>query len=149
MELLSLYEEFHYKSVDELDIPYLLNLRKDTMTVYLEKAGILNTEEDHIKRIKFHFDAGKIIFCENKKIGFLKYIEEKNFIHLIQIQIEPQFQNKGFGAKLLDFVIKEGERSNKKIVLEVLKNNPAQRLYEIKGFKIIKEDLFFYQMEKS
>ena len=141
------YENFIFTRAKEDDIPYLLDLREKTMNPHLKTAGMPTDKFSNLQRINYHFDSGKIVHYKGEKIGFLKYTYETYYIHLIQIQIDPKFQNRGFGKKLLDFVKERAIHKRFNIRLEVLKNSPAKKLYESFGFRIIDEDKFSYEME--
>lgn len=140
-------EEFIFEKAKEDDIPYLLDLREKTMNPHLKLAGMPWDKSSNLQRINYHFDSGKIVYYNGEKIGFLKYTFETDYIHLIQIQVLPKFQNRGFGKRLLEFVKERALESNSSVRLEVLKNSPAKKLYEGFGFKIINEDKFSYEME--
>lgn len=140
-------EKFIFVKATDLDIPYLLDLREKTMNTHLKIAGMSWDKTSNLQRINYHFESGKIIHYNGEKIGFLKYTSETDHIHLIQIQVDPKFQNKGFGRKLLEFVKEVALEKGFPIRLEVLKNSPAKKLYESFGFKIIDEDRFSYEME--
>lgn len=149
MNFINFYKNLFYRNVDNLDIPYLLELRKNTMTPHLKSAGMAIDENTLLERVKFHFDSGKIVYHENEKIGFLKFEYEKEWIHLIQIQIDSKYQNRGFGKELLNYLVEESKSRKLKIRLEVLKCSPAKRLYDSYDFKIIGEDLYSYEMERG
>jgi len=141
------YENFIFAKAKEYDIPYLLDIRETTMNPHLKNAGMPTDKFSNLQRINYHFDSGKIVHYNGEKMGFLKFTYETDHIHLIQIQIDPKFQNRGFGRKLLEFVKERAFAKGFPIRLEVLKNSPAKKLYENFGFKIIGEDKFSYEME--
>jgi ribosomal protein S18 acetylase RimI-like enzyme len=66
---------------------------------------------------------------------------------LIQIQIDPRYQGKGLGKKILKDLINEAIYEGKSISLHVLKTNKAQKLYLSLGFEIIGEDEHSYHMK--
>lgn len=82
-----------------------------------------------------------ILIEYNKKIigyalGLLKF---KNFAHIISIAIHPQYQNKGFGKKLLVELLEIFRKKGKNIIrLEVrTTNKEAIKLYQHQNFQII------------
>ncbi|WP_459209824.1 GNAT family N-acetyltransferase [Aquimarina rhabdastrellae] len=110
------------------------------MESLLEAANIFLTEEEHSARIDKYFSDTYVLVIENQKIGMIKYIENDDEVELVQFQILPDYQLRGIGKKVLDY-LKEVTLSKKKmLVLKVLKNNPARNLYERNGFEIIGED---------
>ncbi|WP_299246934.1 GNAT family N-acetyltransferase [uncultured Aquimarina sp.] len=129
------------------DMLFLVKLRKLTMVEYLEKAGLHLSDDQHLSRVKIHFNAAYIIKQLDERVGLLKYIETKDSIEILQFQILPKYQGKGIGNYLLNYVIKLSESLNKNILLKVLKENPARYLYERNGFDIYDEDQYEFHLE--
>ncbi|WP_299259222.1 GNAT family N-acetyltransferase [uncultured Aquimarina sp.] len=132
---------------EEIDMVFLVKLRKLTMVEYLEKAGLYLTDDQHLSRVKIHFDAAYIVKQLDETVGLLKYIENKNTIEILQFQILPKYQGKGIGNYLLNYMIQLSVSLHKNILLKVLKKNPARHLYERNGFCIIGEDQYEFHME--
>lgn len=131
------------------DKKFLLHLRKSTMTEHLEKAGLFLSDEDHMKRVLFNFENSYIITSENQALGLLKYVENENEIAILQLQILPEYQGKGIGKQVIEFLTRKGENVAKNLSLKVLKPNPAKRLYERNDFKVTGEDDYeFYMLKK-
>lgn len=128
-------------------ITFLLELRRQTMIEHLEKVGLFLSEEQHLARVRIHFDNAYIILQNKKKIGLLKYIETDSAIEILQLQITPKFQGKGIGNSVLNNVIEQSVATNKEIRLKVLKENPAKFLYERNGFSIYDEDSYEFYMK--
>ena len=80
-----------------------------------------------------------------KTIGCLKYESAQNTLNIIQIQISPEFQNKGHGYRLLKHIIDNS--ASKTISLTVLKVNPAYHLYTRLGFTTVGKDEHEYHMQ--
>ena len=135
-----------YRKATETDIEYLLWLRKKTMDEYLASSGIRSNEEDQLLRIQYLFDQAKIVILNNENIGLLKLDENENRIEIVQIQIDPNFQKKGFGKQIIEAILEDAKTKNKEVFLSVLKVNPAQELYSRLGFKIIGEDESSFMM---
>ena len=64
------------------------------------------------------------------------YVDEK--IPELSIAILPGFRNRGFGTELLSEMIREAGSRFQGLSLSVTAENPARRLYERMGFKILK-----------
>ncbi|WP_299212859.1 GNAT family N-acetyltransferase [uncultured Aquimarina sp.] len=131
----------------DTDTVFLVKLRKLTMVEYLEKAGLYVSDDQHVSRVKIHFNAAYIIKQLDERVGLLKYIETKDAIEILQFQILPKYQGKGIGNYLLNHIIQLSESLHKNILLKVLKENPARYLYERNGFCIIGEDQYEFHME--
>ena len=66
---------------------------------------------------------------------------------LIQIQLAPSLQGQGFGAQIIQSVISEARDAGASLKLDVLKVNPARRLYERLGFTVITETAHLFEMK--
>lgn len=117
------------------------------MNIHLNNSGIPVDEKSHLKRIKHKFENAKLIYLNENKVGLLKILENKETIEIIQIQIEPKYQRKGIGEKVIRSIIEDNSKLKKKISLSVLKQNNARNLYERLGFKIKLENEHSYIME--
>lgn len=133
----------------ESDKDFLLDLRKVTMTKYLEESWIFLTEKDNIDRVNSDFENAFIIILDNKKIWLIKYVILENYIEIIQFQILPNFQWKWIGKKVLNILNWISNELSKSLFLKVLKNNPAINLYKRFWFEIIWEDEIEFFMEKN
>lgn len=136
-----------YRKATPGDIEYLLWLRQETMVEHLTNSGIEMNKEEHLERINYQFDQSKIILLNNGPIGFLKTKEEEGKIEIIQVQVEPRHQRKGYGQEIVNAVIEEATKNNVDVVLSVLKKNHALALYQRLGFAITGEDEHSYFME--
>ncbi len=75
-------------------------------------------------------------------IGF-EFHYEKETTKLHRIYLLKEFKGKGLGKKGLDFMKKmAAQTSDKRIILNVNKENPARKMYESQGFKVFKEEVF-------
>jgi N-acetylglutamate synthase-like GNAT family acetyltransferase len=138
-----------YRDATEDDIPFLLWLRKQTMVEHLISSGQVILEENLINRIKHQFEHAKIIMLNEQQIGLLKLSENNIEIEIIQIQIEPNFQNKGFGKEIILKIIQKANKTKVPVKLSVLKKNKAQNLYATLGFEIYNENKLSYFMIKK
>ncbi len=126
------------------DKEYLLKLRKLTMGEHLRNAGLNLTDQEHLMRINEKFDRFQRILSDNLCIGAIKYRLSNKTLEILQFQIHPDFQNLGFGTKVLNSLL--SLQQFRSIELSVLKENPAKNLYLNFGFEIIGEDKLEYCM---
>jgi ribosomal protein S18 acetylase RimI-like enzyme len=76
------------------------------------------------------------------------YVEENEQHHWVcTIFLKPEFQGLGVGSALLSQEADRARCKSKCLVLKVIKINPAKRLYERLGFKVMKEDNATYHMQ--
>ncbi|WP_322025847.1 GNAT family N-acetyltransferase [Burkholderia sp. BCC1977] len=125
------------------DLPFLLTLRQLTMTEHLQRVGAPTDDDAHRQRIAAHFDDAMIV-CEGanadaSSIGLLKVTRAAAEWHVHQIQILPSRQGQGIGEAVLRELLVDAAREHVPVSLSVLHGNPARRLYERLGFRLLSE----------
>jgi len=135
-----------FRSADNGDIEFLLNLRKLSMGQHLRDAGLKLTDEYHMARIQEHFKDSSIIMCNGQDIGLLKLGVLPQSLHIRQFQLMPEFQGKGIGARVLELVKRRAFKLRLPVTLNVLHKNPAKHLYERHGFVVESENKLEYAM---
>jgi len=117
---------------------------------FKEYSDAVYATEIKSHRKEFDSENIQIIEFEKQSIGYLEIEEKNHSFEIINIMIQKDFQNQGFGRQLLEKVIENGQRKSKGIELQVLKNNPkAKRFYENSGFQVYYETEFEYKMKFS
>jgi ribosomal protein S18 acetylase RimI-like enzyme len=84
--------------------------------------------------------------CGKEDIGCIAIEDKGNYLSLNYIAILPAYQGQGIGAKLIGDLLKETASKGIPLQLNVLKVNPARKLYERLGFRVIGEDEYRYCM---
>lgn len=138
--------EVSLREARKSDEAFLLELRKTTMVPHLNLAGIFLSDEEHVLRAREGFDCAHIIEYGGHAIGMAKYRESSDRVEVLQLQVLPKYQGRGVGSEILDVLIESARRGKKSLVLTVLKENPAKRLYERKGFRVVGEDEHEFHM---
>ena len=88
----------------------------------------------------------RIISIDGNDVGWLQVAELPTEIRLQKFFVSPQYQRSGIGTEVLSKLLATWRSTEKKIVLKVLKNNPARRLYERLGFSVIAEAGVVFRM---
>ena len=141
-----LNQEIEYRQANLSDLKWLIGVRKETMFDYLRLSGSSVSHEELKKRVLHQFASTKIIKFENKDIGMIKVLRKDTSWELIQIQISKNYQNLGIGKKVISELLKEARKKRKRVILSVLKQNPAIKLYSKLGFSKFSEDSVSYKM---
>lgn len=129
----------HLRAASREDLPFLLTLRRLTMTEHLQRVGAPTDDDAHDRRIRANFDDAMIV-CEGADaIGLLKVTLAAGDWHVHQIQILPACQGRGIGAAVLNALLTDAARERVSVSLSVLHGNPARRLYERLGFRVVSE----------
>ena len=130
----------------EDDLPFLLALRKTTMHEHLRRAGAPQDDDYHLARILYRFEDARIVWLDGRPAGLFKHGRDPASWRIVQIQIDPAFQGRGLGRRLLEGVLDEADAEGVPVTLSVLKGNPARRLYEALGFIPVEETDLEYEM---
>lgn len=136
-----------FKKASAGDVQFLLRLRIATMTEHLLKANIRMSKAQHIDRINEFFNDSLLIHYKNQAVGLLKLGLQNKHLHIRQLQILPEFQNKGIGASVLNLVKNQAVKLQYPLSLNVLHHNPAKALYCRHGFKKVSENKLEVHMQ--
>jgi ribosomal protein S18 acetylase RimI-like enzyme len=132
----------------EEDLEYLVTLRMRTMNEHLVKAKLYLTDQEHRDSVENRFECAYLILFEGENAGFIKYEQRQEELEIIQLQIHPDFQGQGLGQFVLEHMKSLTRVSKSKLILKVLKANPAKDLYHRSGFVTVGEDEYQYHMEQ-
>jgi ribosomal protein S18 acetylase RimI-like enzyme len=122
------------------DEPFLLELRKATMTEHLTRAGEPIDDDAHRARLLHRYDAAQVICIDGAPAGLLKAHRNEDEWFVVQVQITPALQGRGIGERALRTILRAAAAEALPVRLQVLKGNPAKRLYDRLGFEIVGED---------
>jgi ribosomal protein S18 acetylase RimI-like enzyme len=131
--------QFSLRKALPCDEPFLLELRKLTMTEHLQRVAEPSDDEAHYGRVRAYYEDAQIICNADEAIGLLKLTRAGSKWYLHQIQVMPGYQSKGIGRLVLGTVLAEAASAGVAVSLSVLHGNPARRLYERLGFVSIAE----------
>jgi len=140
---------FELRNVKESDFNWLYELRRQTMSKYINDSGDQFNLETQSKRIIKEYTSIKIVRSDNKDIGMFKVKCNLDKWKIIQIQLLPEYQHMGIGTKLIQNLQEEASQQGMALFLSVLKVNPAKGLYERLGFEIVAEKEKSYTMRYS
>jgi len=120
------------------------------MEPYIEATWGWN-ENSQRQRQQQEFAASphQIIEVLGQPIGTLIVKHHPDYIYLSGLYFLPEHQRQGFGSRILEGMLAQGQTHNLPIRLRVLKVNPqARHLYERMDFAAIGEEEHFIVMEK-
>ena len=140
-------DSLSFRPAAETDMPFLLELRRRTMTDHQLASGVRYTEDEQRERVLTRFECAQIILLSGEPVGLLKVARDGAQWQILQIQIAPGQQRGGLGGWIVQSVIDDAKRAGASLRLRVLKANPARRLYERLGFRIVKEQAHAYEMQ--
>ena len=126
-----------FRSMESDDLQDLLRI--DQMNSFAPwTANQFNEAHDYIY----------VLVCESKVIGFVALSHYDDHAELQNLSVHPDYQNLGYGKRLIDFAFQHLENHVKQIFLEVrVSNFTAIRLYHSLGFEEIGNRRDYYRTE--
>lgn len=94
----------------------------------------------------------KIYVCEEDHhvIGFIHVTILYETMDIVNIVVAPEYQNRGIGSLLIDYVMSEISQEVQLMTLEVnVNNHNAIKLYEKFGFEVINERKNYYDGKEN
>jgi ribosomal protein S18 acetylase RimI-like enzyme len=91
----------------------------------------------------------RIITLDGAAVGWVEAADTGEEIFVKQFYLTPAQQRHGIGTQVMQMLLKEWEPMRRPVVLSVLKNNPARRLYERLGFALIGETDMKFLMRRE
>jgi len=129
---------FELRPAATSDLGFCWPIYRDAMKPLTEALTQWNETAQHKIVEQAVADAGtSILRQENADVGWLQVEETRHVVQLKQIFILPAMRNRGLGTGFLNWMKERAERKRKDLTLDVLNNNPARKLYERLGFKIV------------
>lgn len=141
--------DFTFRAASEADYPWLWALKRQTMRPYVEQmwGGWDEEAQEEFFRRNFLPSTIRVIVVEGRDVGLLHVEREPAALFLANVQILPEFQNRGLGSAVVRRVMDEAHTAGLPLRLQVLKSNrPARRLYERLGLEVTEEGSMHDQM---
>jgi ribosomal protein S18 acetylase RimI-like enzyme len=136
------------RSVRAKDRDFLYRLKRATLKEYVEQTWGWDEgwQQAHFERT---FDPThlQVVVLDGKDIGMLLVERRDEEVFLGVIEILPAYQRRGIGTELIRSVLTAAFSAGIPVTLQVLKVNPARRLYERLGFGVVGETETHYLMK--
>lgn len=130
------------------DADFLYHLLKAAMQGYVTQTYGWDEgwQQAHFQQT---FDPAKqqVIVLDRRDIGVIAVERKDTEFFLAKLYLLPAYQNRGIGTQLIQALLQEAFSHCQRVTLRVLKVNPARRLYERLGFKVVEETDTHYLME--
>jgi len=126
------------------DRDWLFALRHATMRPYVEETW--HAWDDAVQRTRFEAALAleltdlQIIVTGGRDAGLLHVQHDADGVFLANIQVHPDFQNRGLGTAVIRALLGDAQARREPVRLQVLKvNRAACRLYQRLGFAVTGE----------
>jgi ribosomal protein S18 acetylase RimI-like enzyme len=134
----------------EDDYDFLWWLHCATMRPYVEKTwGWDEQWQAEYFRDRFDPTTRQVVEGDGAPIGCISAERRGDRIFLGVIEIAPDHQDRGIGTKLIRGFLDEADGRGVPVELQVIKVNPARRLYERLGFVVMGKTETHYLMRRS
>lgn len=122
------------------DFDFLYHLHVATMKEYVEAVyGWDDAFQERYFKERFDPTPCQIVVVEGRDIGMVRVAESEGELYIDNIHILPEYQNRGIGTAILKDIQRSAEERGLPVALQVLRGNPARRLYERLGFAAVEE----------
>lgn len=91
-------------------------------------------------RQAYNIEQTRVIRLDGSDIGWMQVSESAERLHLHQLHIVPQFQNRGIGTRLIRAIQGRARRKGCPALLNVIRGNRALALYRRLGFRVVGGD---------
>jgi len=139
-----------FRRANQRDMGFLYALHVATMKEYVDKTwGWDEAQQEAAFRANHDPAEMQIITFDGSDIGMFAIEERAADVFVPHVLISPDYQGRGIGSSILEQIISDAARRGKPVSLRVLRVNPARRLYERLGFKVVEETPTHFSMRTS
>ncbi len=142
---------------DERDADFLLMLFGEVKTAELHAGSWPRQARERLMaqqfiafeqsvQSRYPSSEDHVIVHASKRIGRLQINSDFQSIRVTNLSLLPAYRNKGIGSRILREIIREADATDREVLFEVDKVNPAVTLYRRLGFEACKEDTLKYVM---
>jgi GNAT superfamily N-acetyltransferase len=122
------------------DFEYCRRLYFSEMRWIIEELHLDRTAQETGLRQQWNSTQVRIVVLDGTDVGWVQTIREQDELFVGQMFVDGRFQRKGIGTEVMKRLIREATAFNLAVRLNVVRINPARRLYERLGFRVTHED---------
>jgi len=145
-----------YRPVEDDDLPFLAELYASTRREEVAQTGWPPEAQEAFLRQQHeaqhaHYSAHRgdsewlIVERDGEAIGRLYWSEGPENLHVTDISLVPAQRGRGLGGAILRDMLAMASATGKGVSIYVEKFNPARRLYDRLGFRVV-EDQGIYDL---
>ena len=122
------------------DFEYCRRLYFAEMKWIIEELHLDGAAQETVFREQWNPTQVRLIVLDGTDVGWIQTIAQADELFVAQMFVDRPFQRMGIGTEVMQGLIYKAQRSNQSVRLNVVKINPARKLYERLGFQITHED---------
>ena len=140
--------DFTLRPAIAADREWLRQTKARCLRAYVERT--YGSWDEDFQRARFdatfELAENQVISLGGRDAGYLTAKQEPHEIQLHNIMIAPEFQGRGLGTAVLRDFLAAAQARRVPVRLQVMKVNPARRLYERLGFTVTEETPTHFRM---
>ncbi len=133
---------FAYGPAKAEDLSDLTELRLTVMAESFNRIGRFNPERARVWFAEtYRPETTRLIRVDGETAGCVAFYEvEPGVLKLEHFYLDPRWQGRGLGTSILDDLLAEADAAGARVILTVLRQSDAQRLYDRRGFVVTGHD---------
>lgn len=141
---------YSLRQATDFDYDFLYQLKVSCLKEYIADTWGWDEgfQQAHFAR-HFSPNNSQIVVVDGLDVGELSVEDRVDELFLSRILIQPACQGQGLGTAIIQDLQKQARAREVPLALQVLKVNPAQKLYKRLGFQIIETNETHYLMKYS
>ncbi|KAF0864312.1 N-acetyltransferase [Pseudomonas sp. LD120] len=139
---------FELRPATDADLVFARDLTRSSMLGYYIRNDLLWLDDA--------FDVAwtgreNLLICQGSQVlGFVSLSRDLRALYIRELHVLQASRDRGAGAWTLQRVLQMARQERRGLLrLTVFKGNPAQRLYERAGLRVVGEDDCFWRMERA
>jgi ribosomal protein S18 acetylase RimI-like enzyme len=148
------------RPVEPSDTDFLCRLYASTREAELRAVPWPDSQKEAFLRMQFEAQSREwsaanpqgsfqVVLVEGEPAGRLYVDRRADEFRVVDVSLLPEFRGRGIGTALLAHVIGTADAAGKPVRIHVERFNPARRLYERLGFRVIREGEVYLLMERA
>lgn len=133
----------------EHNFEYCRRLYFVEMRWIIEELHLDRTAQETSFRQQWNPTQVRMIALDGTDVGWLQAITQDDGLFVAQMFVDGPFQRRGIGTEVMERLIGEANEFNLAVRLNVVRINPARRLYERLGFRVTHEDDGKFYMKRD
>jgi ribosomal protein S18 acetylase RimI-like enzyme len=136
------------RQVTVADYAFLFHLHRASMKDYVSQTWDWDERvQQTLFQERFEPSLLQIVVVDGRDVGVLSIKQQSDTLVLANLQILPDSQKQGLGTAIIRALIWQASQQGISVSLQVLKVNPALKLYERLGFTVTGETDTHYLMK--
>jgi len=139
---------FEWRLASPADLDFARKLTCDNMLRYYIQHDLLWLDEAF--DVAWAWRENRMVVHNEAVLGFVSLSRDANALYIRELHVLDAFQGQGAGGWVIDEVFALACKERRPALrLTVFENNPAKKLYERKGLKVVGRDECFLRMQRD